>query len=124
MDLDIKNHGALAALTRGVATKAEFDDLIALVNMSEAFYRLGIGTEHKELIQRSLQTLRDVGRRWLINGRATLHASEMNTLNELMELHSAQLEVITVKDMEDAVALVNKEHRTGKSTPIRIPEDS
>ena len=33
----------------------------------------------------------------------------MSHLNLVMELHDAQMEVITVKDMERAVDLVNKE---------------
>jgi hypothetical protein len=36
----------------------------------------------------------------------------MNALNTITELHDAQLEVITLKDLDQAVALVEKERRT------------
>jgi hypothetical protein len=42
----------------------------------------------------------------------------MNALNEAMELHDAQLEVITLKDMENAIKLVNEELRQKKMRPI------
>jgi hypothetical protein len=35
-----------------------------------------------------------------------------------MELHDAQLEVITLKDMENAINLVNEELRQKKMRPI------
>jgi hypothetical protein len=42
----------------------------------------------------------------------------MNALNEAMELHDAQLEVITLKDMENAINLANEELRQKKMRPI------
>jgi DNA-binding transcriptional regulator YiaG len=35
----------------------------------------------------------------------------MNALNTITELHDAQLEVITLKDLDQAVVLVEKERR-------------
>ena len=43
-----------------------------------------------------------------------MKAHEMSHLNLVMELHDAQMEVITVKDMERAVDLVNKEFEQRK----------
>ena len=45
IDLKIKNHEAMTALTKGQATKTDLDMLIAMVNFVEALYRMGIGTE-------------------------------------------------------------------------------
>jgi hypothetical protein len=42
----------------------------------------------------------------------------MNDLNAVMELHDAQLDVITIKDMEKALALVEAEYRAKKMRPI------
>jgi hypothetical protein len=52
------------------------------------------------------------------SGRFILKAEEMNALNEAMELHDAQLEVITLKDMENAIKLVNEELRQKKMRSI------
>jgi hypothetical protein len=35
-----------------------------------------------------------------------------------MELHDAQLEIITLKDMENAIKVVNEEYRQRKMRPI------
>ena len=43
----------------------------------------------------------------------------MVALNEAMELHDAQLEVITVKDMERALAIVHHEMKHKLATPIK-----
>jgi hypothetical protein len=35
-----------------------------------------------------------------------------------MELHDAQMEVVTLRDMDEAIALVSEEFRLKKMTPI------
>ena len=109
VDLKIKNHGSMEALTKGNAGRAEMDLLINMVNTVEALYRLGFGEDYGDVVQQGLDALHDVGQRGVQTGRFILKAQEMSHLNLIMELHDAQMEVITVKDMERAVDLVNKE---------------
>ena len=118
LDLKIKNHGAMETLTKGLAKRADIDTLIAMVNMTEAFARLGFGTDYSDVVRDGLQALRDVGRRGATSGSFILKAHEMNALNTAMELHDAQLEVVTLKDMDAAIALVQEEYRPKKMTPI------
>jgi hypothetical protein len=59
-----------------------------------------------------------VGKRGAESGRFVLKAAEMTALNEFMELHDAQMEVVTLKDMDEAIALVREEYRLKKMTPI------
>jgi hypothetical protein len=47
----------------------------------------------------------------------------MKALRTIMELHDAQLEVITVKDMERAHNLVLEEFRQKKMRPIVTKEE-
>jgi hypothetical protein len=42
----------------------------------------------------------------------------MTALNEFMELHDAQMEMVTLRDMDEAIALVREEFRLKKMTPI------
>ena len=42
----------------------------------------------------------------------------MNALNTITELHDAQLEVITLKDLDQAVALVEKERRAKRMQSV------
>ena len=47
-----------------------------------------------------------------------MKSAEMNALNTIMELHDAQMEMVTLKDMDKAIALVKEEYRQRKMTPI------
>ena len=120
LDLRIKNHSALAALTQGEATRTQFDVLIAAVNMTEAFYRLGIGDDYKDEIRDGLDALHSVGVRSTSrpDGRFILKADEMKAINTIMELHDAQLDVVTIKEMEQAIALVGRVVRGKGARPI------
>lgn len=119
VDLKIRNHMAMTAITQGRATRADMDDLIAMTNAVEALYRMGFGKEYDEVVADGIHAVLSVARRGAANGnRFILTASEMNALNNLMELHDAQMEVITVRDMENATKLIRKEKEAGKMTPI------
>lgn len=118
LDLKIKNHAAMDLLTKGKAEHSDIDTLIAMVNMTEAFARLGFGKDYSDVVKNGLQSLRSVGARGAESGRFILKAAEMIALNELMELHDAQMEVVTLKDMDAAIALVREEFRLKKMTPI------
>jgi len=114
IDLKIRNHGAMEALTKGQAVRKDMDVLIQMVNVTEALYRLGFGEDYGEVVNQGLDALHDVGSRGAQIGRFILKAHEMSHLNLVMELHDAQMDVITVKDMERAVDLVNKEFEQRK----------
>ena len=118
IDLKIKNHAALDAVTKGVATRFDIDTLISMGNMTEAFARMGFGKDYSDVVKEGLLALRSVGKRGAESGRFILKAAEMTALNEFMELHDAQMEVVTLKDMDAAIALVREEFRLKKMTPI------
>jgi 5-formyltetrahydrofolate cyclo-ligase len=109
IDLKIKNHAAMEALTKGRAMRSDMDILINMVNVVEALYRLGFGEDYGDVVQQGLDALHEVGKRGVQTGRFILKAHEMSHLNMIMELHDAQMEIITIKDMEKAIDLVNKE---------------
>lgn len=118
IDLKIRNHGAMEALTKGQALREDMDVLINMVNVCEALYRLGFGEDYGDLVQQGLDALHDVGSRGAQTGRFILKAHEMSHLNLVIELHDAQMDIITVKDMERAVDLVNKEFEQRKMRSI------
>ena len=123
MTLKIKNHAALTALTQGSATRADIDTLISCVNITEALYRLGIGREYGDVVKDGLAALRAVGSRGAANNRFILRAPEMAALNNVMELHDAQLDLCVVKDIERATELVRKEHELRRVTPIAVNKE-
>lgn len=118
LDLKIRNHGALETLTKGKAKHTDIDVLIAMVNMTEAFARLGFGKDYSDVVREGLQALRDLGKRGAASGSFILKAHEMNALNTAMELHDAQMDVVTLKDMDAAIGIVQEEYRLRKMTPI------
>lgn len=122
IELKIKNHMALTNLTKGVAVRHDIDSLIQSVNMVEALYRLGFGREYFTEVRAGLDALHAVGVRGVETGRFVLKSDEMNALNVAMELHDAQLEVITLKDMENAIKLVTEEMRQKKMRSIVTKE--
>ena len=119
LDLKTKNHFALTMLTQGTATTRDLDVLISALNITESLWRLGFGTEYRNVVDAGLRALRSVGGRGLATKKFILKAAEMAALNEAMELHDAQLEVITVKDMEQAIAIVHAEMKNKRATPIK-----
>ena len=111
INLKVKNHYALTSLTQGKAGKADMDVLINMANMTEALYRLGFGTEYKDIIALGNSALLAVSRRGAESNRFILKSEEMKALNQLVDLHDAQLEIINVKDVEKAIAIVENERR-------------
>jgi len=105
-------------LTTGKGTKWDINTLIAMVNITEAFVRLGFGKDYADVVRDGVQALRSVGKRGVETGSFVMKSSEMNALNMVMELHDAQMEMVTLKDMDKAIALVNEEYRQRKMTPI------
>jgi hypothetical protein len=118
IDLKIKNHGAMATLTKGEASRKEIDVLIAMANVCEALFRMGFGREYEDVVRLGSDALYAVGRRGAETSRFILRAEEMTALNTLMELHDAQMDVITINDMEQALKMVDAEYRAKKMRPI------
>jgi len=119
-DLRIKNHSAMDTLRRGDATRAEIDVLIGAFNMCEAYMRLRpeLGSDWADEIKAGLDALHAVGRRGAESGRFILKASELVAMNLVMEIHDAQLENTTVRDMEKAMDIVTQEYRARRMRPI------
>lgn len=114
----IKNHMAMTNLTQGKATRIDIDLLVSMANIVEALFRMGFGRDYAAEVNSGLDALHAVGRRGAASGRFVLRSEEMQALNTLMELHDAQMDAITVKDMERAIKLVNEEFKQGKMRPI------
>jgi hypothetical protein len=114
LDLKIKNHGAMTSLTQGNATIKDIDVLISVANMVEALCMLGFGTEYVAVSKAGSDALHFVGSRGAVTGKFILKAEEMNAMNELMELHDQQMEIIVVKDIERANAVIYEMRRQRK----------
>jgi len=124
LDLKIKNSEAMVSLMQGRATKADMDILISMSNVTEALHQMGFGVEYQNVCvdgRIAILTIIDRARQ---HGRFTPTGPEIQTLNLLMELHDAQMDVITVRDIEKALALVKFKIQYDKDTIklARVPE--
>lgn len=128
VDVGITTHAAMANLTQGKATKTDINRLINAGNMSEALHRRGFGKEYEAVLRTGIDALYEVAIRGAKTNKFVLRASEMEAINMLLELHDAQLEIATVKDVERALALVEEELRNKRARhvtekPNEHPED-
>jgi uncharacterized membrane-anchored protein len=118
LDVKIKNHDAMNALLYGKATVQDMDILIAMTNVVEALYRLGFGKEYEDVVVKGLAALYQIGVRGYPTSKFICKLPEVAAMNELMELHDAQMDVITVRDMEKALDIVKREFRLQRMRKI------
>lgn len=119
-DLHIRNHLAMTALTQGKATKGDMDLLIAMNNVVEALWRLGYGKEFEDVLKHGSSALLSVARRGAESGRFVLKSEEMNALNTLMDLHDAQMDAITIGDLEKAIAIVRNDTKARRAVEVVV----
>ena len=122
IDLKIKNSDAMVALLRGAATRQDINTLMAMSNITEALYRLGFGSEFKDVATQGSNAIAQIVHRAVETKRFTPTGPEIQALNLLMELHDAQMDVITVRDMERAIALGYNLLRSPKATLLPTVE--
>ena len=119
IDLKIKNNQAMVALLRGEAVYSDIDTLIAMSNIVEALYKLGFGDEYKDVTVDGREAIISIVHRDTDIKRFTPTGLEIQALNLLMELHDAQMDVITIKDMERALDYIKLKMSQHKAT--RLP---
>jgi hypothetical protein len=124
LDVKLKNSGAMVALMRGTATKKDMDALIAMANITEALQRLGFGKEYGEVCVEGRVAILSIVTRAVQRLKFIPTGPEIQALNKLMELHDAQMEVITVKDMGRAIDLAKRLLRAKQAAPLApVPKE-
>lgn len=118
LDLKIRNSAAMVALMRGEAVKTDMDTLIAMSNIVEALHQLKFGTEYKDVVIDGREALLSIVHRAVTTKRFVPTAEQIKALQGLMELHDAQMDVITIKDMERALAFANTQFKNKRATVL------
>lgn len=118
--LKLKNHEALDSILTGEGTKAHLDVLIAAVNICEALVRIrdDLGVDWATEIRAAQDAIYTMGRRGVEKDRFAFTGPEMTAVKLVMDVHDAQLDDCTVKEMEQALFIVNEEIRLKKCRPI------
>lgn len=125
VDLKIKLSEAMFALLRGTAKKHDIDRLIAMCNITEALWEMGFGKDYKDVFIAGKYAILSIVNRAGKCNKFIPTGPEITMLNTLMELHDAQLDVITVKDMEKAIRAVETriKHKHKVVTLPPVPEE-
>jgi hypothetical protein len=118
--LKLKNHEALDSILKGQGTRAHVDVLIAAVNMSEALIRIRdeLGVDWKTEIKAAQDAIYTMGRRGVEKNRFAFTGPEMTAVKLVMDLHDAQLDECFVREMEEALFIVEEEIRLKKCRAI------
>jgi hypothetical protein len=119
VQLQLTNHLALEALRIGKATKNDMDVIINAFNITEALAKQKIGDEYQKEIKEAQDALYDCAKRGIENNyRFVMKGIELKAINFVMELHDAQLEASTVKDIELAIEHVNNCLMSKNARPV------
>lgn len=120
LSLKIKNHSAMANVVQGKGVRDDIDTLIAAMNVTEALAILGTGSDWRTEIRDALDALHDMSLRGIEKGdKFILTGREMQKLNLAMDIHDAQLDACTVKQLEEGLKLVDSYIRNGRARSIQ-----
>jgi len=96
----VANHGAMDSLVKGKGTGTDIVALGHMLTTAKALAVHDIGWDWIEEIKRAEDALDDLTMR---SGNFVMRASEITALNLAIEIHDAQLESCTIKQLEDAI---------------------
>ena len=114
-----RNHAALDEILHGRGTHEHVDILIAAMNMCETLAHMGIGEDWIPEIMEAQQAIYNLAQRGVSGKKFIFTGPEMSIVKQMMELHDRQLEECTVKQMEEALDVVNEFIRLGKARKIK-----
>jgi len=118
VDLKLHNHSAMTELLAGRATRKHMDTLIAMSNICEALQRNGFGVDYKDVTTEGRFAIISIIVRAVEKLKFIPTGVEIQMLNKLMELHDAQMDVITVLDMEKAITAAQRELRAKRAFKV------
>jgi hypothetical protein len=110
--LMIKSHDALDLLVHGTATRAQMELLTNICNITSALAKQGYGANWLPEIHAGEEALFALSRRGMSNDQHFVGTDyELNAVRDLIDVHDAQLEVITIQEMERAMDYVIEAER-------------
>jgi hypothetical protein len=120
VELKLKNHDSLNMILMGNGTREHIDVLISAVNICEALVRIrdDLGLDWATEIKAAQDALYTMAKRGYERGRFAFTGPEMTAIKLVMDIHDAQLDNCTVKEMEQALFIVSEEIRQKKCRPI------
>jgi hypothetical protein len=117
--LKIRNYDAMNNLRLGKAERRDIDAIIDAMNVAEALCKRGTGGDWLQEVQDAQDNLLVLARRGVANDhKFIVRGEELKALNLGMEVHDAQLDAVTVRELELAMQDVMENLRLKKMRPI------
>ena len=116
VELRLKNLKAIVDVTTGQANCETWNKITGCVNISLILTEYGIGQDYHDDLVAGREALISMGRRYLEHDRFGFTGEELRTINLMMEIHDAQLEIARVIDIERAVMEIDRRLRLGINT--------
>ena len=115
--LRIRNHHALEELRLGRATESDMETLVQAFNVAEGFLRMNaaFGKDWADAVQAAQDAIKAIVNR----GRYICRAEEWTAMTLVMDIHDAQLDQATVKDLEGAMDVIKEDIRTKRARLIK-----
>lgn len=119
LDRQLKASAGLDALMHGTAVKDNIGDIIAAHNMAMSLQKFKTGDQYRAITLASADALVSIAHRYTKNGKYGATGPEIKALQDLLELHNAQLEITCVGDVQRAYSYAVNVHRS--SGALRLP---
>lgn len=114
----IRNVESFGRLIRGEAKRQDVDNLLAARNITEAMMVVAGIKEDDGTLARSACALIEICDR-LAAGKKALYPAEMQALRDMMQVHDELLDLVTMKQFEDALAYARREIRIGNVQMVK-----
>lgn len=106
--LKVGLHWSMAKITKGEGDTTDWQNVSDALNVSMVLCEMGLGKEYLPELETAMYAMVDLRDRYKKTGRMVLKALEMQAINLGLELHDEQIAVAPVKDMELALAEVQR----------------
>jgi hypothetical protein len=104
LKMKLNNNNSILSLSQGKATRGNMQTLFMMLNFVKALQAAGFGLEHKEIAT---------------NGYI-LKENELSSIQTLMDLYDAQIELITIRDLNRAGVLIQEKVKSEEVTSIPL----
>jgi len=119
LDWKLRNNEAFAFLLKGQATRIDLDTLTAAHNITEALIVTLDGKDIDGTVARSAVALMEICDRANAGKGTAMKAPEIQAMRDLMALHDELLDVVTIRQLETAVAYAKKEIAAGRANRLK-----
>jgi hypothetical protein len=124
VDRQLKASAGLESLMHGNASREHINDIVASHNMATALQKYKTGDEYRSITNASADALCAITDRFGELGRYVAKGNEIKALQDLLELHDAQLEVCTVGQIQEAYEYALKVHNARRLNSKFIQESA